>query len=130
MSQPSFRYGHDTLDIGTAIALAEGDMNGELSPEVLEKVRASEQHIADIVSANTTVYGVNTGFGILANTRISEDDTRVLQHKILQSHSVGVGKPVPAAIAKLMLVTKIHALARGFSGVQRTTLERILWHIE
>lgn len=130
MSEISFRYGYDTLDIGTAIGLAEGHIRGELSAAVMEKVKASEAHIADIVSKNTTVYGVNTGFGILANTRISEDDTRVLQHKILQSHSVGVGKPVPPAIAKLMLVTKIHALAQGFSGVQGATLERMLWHIE
>jgi len=130
MNQRIFRYGDDTLDIGTAIGLAEGHVRGELSPEVIEKVRASEQHIADIVSANKTVYGVNTGFGILANTRISEEDTQTLQHKILQSHSVGVGKPVPAAIARLMLVTKIHALAQGFSGVQWTTLERMLWHLQ
>jgi histidine ammonia-lyase len=73
---------------------------------------------------------VNTGFGILANTRISEEDTHMLQHKILQSHSVGVGEPVPMEIAKIMLITKVHALAQGYSGVQLDTLERILWHIE
>ncbi len=79
---------------------------------------------------NKTVYGINTGFGILANTKISEEDTATLQHKILQSHSVGVGDAIPAEIAKIMLITKVHALAQGFSGVQLQTLERILWHIE
>jgi histidine ammonia-lyase len=129
MDQHSFRYGYDILDIGTAAGLAEGRIEGTLSPDTIEKVHASHRHIADIVSANTTVYGVNTGFGILANTRISEKDTQILQHKILQSHSVGVGAPVPAAIARLMLITKIHALAQGYSGVALSTLERILWHV-
>ncbi len=77
-----------------------------------------------------SVYGINTGFGILANTKISEEDTLTLQHKILQSHSVGVGDPIPVELAKIMLITKIHALAQGYSGVQLGTLERILWHIE
>jgi len=75
------------------------------------------------------VYGINTGFGILANTAISEGDTAILQYKILQSHSVGVGDPIPVEVAKLMLVTKVHALAQGYSGVQLSTLERINWHI-
>jgi histidine ammonia-lyase len=53
-----------------------------------------------------------------------------MQHKILQSHSVGVGDPVPPAVAKLMLIAKVHALAQGYSGVRRETIERICWHIE
>ena len=130
MQKNSFNYGIDTLSIGTTIALAKGDLAGVLSPEAIKKIRASQQHVTDIVSRNTTVYGVNTGFGILANTRISEEDTRTLQHKILQSHSVGVGEPIPVEIARIMLITKVHALARGYSGVQLETLERIIWHIE
>ena len=129
MSQQSFSYGRDTLGIATAIGLSEGRITGVLSPDTVEKINASQGQIADIVSTNKTVYGVNTGFGILANTRISEADTQLLQHKILQSHSVGVGTPIPAAIARLMLVTKIHALAQGFSGVALETIERIHWHI-
>jgi histidine ammonia-lyase len=126
----SFSYGMDTLSIGMVTALASGSAKGSLSPGAIKKIRASQQYVADIVSRNTTVYGVNTGFGILANTKISEEDTRILQHKILQSHSVGVGEPIPAEVAKIMLITKVHALAMGYSGVQLETLERILWHIE
>ena len=130
MQKTIFNYGIDTLTIGTTIALAHRTVSGVLSSAAVEKIRASQQHVADIVSRNTTVYGINTGFGILANTRISEQDTRTLQHKILQSHSVGVGEPIPVEVAKIMLITKVHALARGYSGVQLETLERILWHIE
>lgn len=130
MQNSSFQYGIDTLDIATAIALAKGKGKGVLSPAAREKIKASQQHVADIVHQHATVYGVNTGFGILANTRISEEDTLILQHKILQSHSVGVGEPIPVETAKIMLITKVHALAQGYSGVQLETLERICWHIQ
>src|ERR1700761_5380873 len=129
MNTTSFEYGAGTLNTGTVIDLAHHKRKGIFSSDTREKIIASQQYVADIVSRQTTVYGVNTGFGILANTRISEEDTRVLQHKILQSHSVGVGAPVPPAIARLMLITKVHALAQGYSGVQQATLERMLWHI-
>src|SRR5882757_854290 len=129
MQNSSFHYGIGTLDIATVIALARDQAKGILSPRAVEKIKASQQHVADIVHNNTTVYGVNTGFGILANTKISEEDTLILQHKILQSHSVGVGEPIPVETAKIMLITKVHALAQGYSGVQLETLERICWHI-
>lgn len=126
----TFNYGVEHLTISTALAIANGSCKGVLSPEAVNRINASHQHVKNIVSNDTTVYGVNTGFGILANTKISAEDTRTLQHKILQSHSVGVGSPIPSAIAKIMLITKVHALAQGFSGAQLSTLERIIWHIE
>src|SRR6516164_510658 len=113
-----FNYGTDQLSIGKVIALTKGSMRGVLSTEAVNKIRTSQKYIQDVVGNNKMVYGVNTGFGILANTKISDEDTRTLQHKILQSHSVGVGDPVPVEIAKLMLITKVHSLAKGFSGVQ------------
>ena len=125
-----FNYGAGHLTSGMAIALAENKIKGTLSTGARDKIKASQQRVYDIVHSQRTVYGVNTGFGVLANSSISEEDTRTLQYKILQSHSVGVGAPVPTDIAKLMLITKVHALAQGYSGVQLSTLERILWHIE
>ena len=125
-----FNYGAGHLTSGMAIALAENKIKGTLSTVARDKIKASQQRVHDIVHSQRTVYGVNTGFGVLANSSISEEDTRTLQYKILQSHSVGVGAPVPTDIAKLMLITKVHALAQGYSGVQLSTLERILWHIE
>src|SRR5271156_6674956 len=130
MNSIDFKYGSGHLDIGTVLGLASGDRKGGFSTDTEKRIRASQQQVADIVSSQKTVYGINTGFGILANTKISEEDTRMLQHKILQSHSVGVGEPIPAGIARIMLITKVHALARGYSGVQWETLLRICWHIE
>jgi histidine ammonia-lyase len=126
----SFNYGIDQLTIGKAIAIAAGKIKGVLNASAIQNIEKSHDHVRQIVEDKRTVYGVNTGFGILANKPISEEDTATLQHKILQSHSVGVGDPIPVEIAKLMLITKVQALAKGYSGVQLQTLERIIWHIE
>lgn len=125
-----FNYGIDELSVAKTIAIANGKVKGILNDEAIAQVNKSEQHVKDIVAANRTVYGINTGFGILANTPISAEDTKKLQYNILQSHSVGVGNNIPTEVAKIMLITKVHALAKGHSGVQLSTLERIIWHID
>ena len=126
----TFEYGIDILTTGKALAIARGDIKGILGKEARQRITTSQQQVQQIVEDDKTVYGITTGFGILANAKISDEDTRTLQHKILQSHSVGVGDPIPVEIAKLMLITKMQALAKGYSGVQLQTLERINWHIE
>ncbi|TBR19756.1 MAG: histidine ammonia-lyase [Chitinophagaceae bacterium] len=125
-----FIYGSENLTVAILFSIASGKTKGVLSKEIIEKINSSQQHVQKIVQENKTVYGINTGFGILASTPISAEDTATLQYKILQSHSVGVGNAIPEEIAKLMLITKIHSLAQGFSGVNLKTIERILWHIE
>jgi histidine ammonia-lyase len=126
----SFQYGIDNLTVAKAASLAQGTLMGILSPAAVKRIKQSQRHVREIVENQTTVYGVNTGFGILSNKKISDTDTITLQHKILQSHSVGVGNPIAPDLARLMLITKIHALTHGYSGVQLSTLERILLHIE
>lgn len=126
----TFKYGQDQLTVAIALEIAEGRIKGALSPEVTERVKASHDHVQAIVKEHTVVYGINTGFGPLCDTRISESDTRTLQYNILQSHSVGVGAPIPEEIARLMLITKAHALAQGYSGINPATLDRICWFID
>ena len=125
-----FAYGEDHLTAGKALEIARGRLKGILTPTAREKVRASAEIVAKIVSKGEPVYGINTGFGPLCTTRISAKDTETLQVNILKSHSVGVGRSIDPEIARLMLILKIHALAKGYSGVQESTLDRILWHIE
>jgi histidine ammonia-lyase len=126
----TFNYGTDRLTVASTLAIARGDMAAVLNEKAARRVGESQKYVEQIVLQNKTVYGINTGFGILANTNISKEDTRTLQHKILQSHSVGVGEPISQELAKLMLITKMHSLAQGYSGVQMQTLQRIAWHIE
>ncbi len=126
----NFRFGEDHLTAGIALGLARGTVTGTFTDECLKNVNASYQRVQRIVEKGHTVYGINTGFGPLCNTKISKEDTKILQSNILQSHSVGVGTPIATELAKVMLILKIHALAKGFSGIAESTLQRMLWHLE
>lgn len=130
MSLETFHFGEDHLTAGIAIAIAEGSVKGILTDQCLEKIKTSNLRVQKIVSKGEIVYGINTGFGPLCNTKISKEDTKILQSNILQSHSVGVGKPISATLAKLMLILKIHALAKGYSGIAVGTMQRMIWHLE
>ena len=125
-----FQYGRDILTPAKAISIARGDLRGIIPEFSMARILRSRDTVREIVSQEKTVYGINTGFGILSNTRISPEDTRILQHKILQSHSVGVGKAIHPFLSKLMMITKVQSLAQGYSGIQPETLERICWFID
>jgi histidine ammonia-lyase len=106
-------------------------LTGIINAEASKKIHESHDHVKQIVENNQTVYGSYTGFGILANTKISEEDTATLQYKILQSHSVGVGDPIPVEVCEAHADNKRYMhWHKAISGVQLSTIERILWHIE
>jgi len=125
-----FNYGTSHLTIGICLDIAAGKTKGVIGDEAAALVKRSFQEVEKIVYAQLPVYGINTGFGPLCDTRINEADTSTLQSNLLKSHSVGIGKPIPQEIAKLMLISKIHALSQGFSGINPATLDRIIWHID
>jgi histidine ammonia-lyase len=125
-----FHYGTSHLTIGICLDIASGKTKGIISPETDTAIQASFNEVKKIVHTQHPVYGINTGFGPLCDTHISEEDTSLLQSNILKSHSVGVGKPIPQEIAKLMMISKVQALAQGYSGIAAATLHRIIWHID
>lgn len=130
MHRPIFYYGEELLTVSKALAIGRGQLKGVLSEEGRSKVNKSVSLVEKVVASGRVVYGINTGFGPLCTTLISEEDTSLLQENILKSHAVGVGKPISALLAKLMLVLKVHALAKGFSGIQQNTIDRLIWYIE
>ncbi|QWX83986.1 histidine ammonia-lyase [Cellulophaga sp. HaHaR_3_176] len=125
-----FKLGEDWLTASITLSIAKGETPIELSTNTREKINASAQIVANIVVKGKAVYGINTGFGPLCTTKISKEETKILQSNILKSHSVGVGEPIATEIAKLMLILKAQSLAKGYSGISETTLDRILWHID
>lgn len=125
-----FNYGEDWLTTGVALQIASGEVKGRISPAAIQVIEQSRRKVDEIVADHQNVYGINTGFGPLCTTIISENDTRKLQSNILKSHSVGVGDPISQEISKLMMILKVHALSMGYSGIALGTLERIIWHID
>ncbi len=129
-STHDFLYGEEELSCTIALEIARGSIQGQLSNTARKRVQNSKLVVENIVEKGEAVYGINTGFGPLCTTNISKEETRTLQTNILKSHSVGVGKPINNELAKLMLILKVHSLAKGYSGIAEETLDRILWHIE
>ena len=89
-----------------------------LDPEAAERMRASRAVIERLVEEGSTVYGVTTGFGDLANVRIEPEQVAELQRNLVLSHTAGVGEPLPVDVVRAMLLLRANALAIGLSGVR------------
>ena len=106
---------------GTPVALDESAWGA---------VEEAAANVGRILESGRTVYGVNTGFGLLAQTRIPGDRLEELQRNLVLSHSAGLGDPLDPRIVRLMMVLKAIGLARGCSGVRRELIERLLALVE
>ncbi|GGF02077.1 histidine ammonia-lyase [Pseudoalteromonas gelatinilytica] len=126
----TFKYGVDQLTLDSVNAIAAGTLQAELCQEAIDKINKSRQNVDKMAASNKAIYGINTGFGPLCDTQISPEETNLLQKNLLITHAVGVGEPIAKPISKLMLITKVHALSQGFSGISLTVVERMLKFIE
>lgn len=125
-----FLYGKEHLTAGKALAILRGELPATIDQETETRINHAHQEILAIADGDAPVYGINTGFGPLCNTRISKNEMSELQRRLLISHSVGVGKPIAPEVSKLMMILKVHAIAKGYSGLSLEVINRILWHIE
>lgn len=98
----------------------------ELDAACWADIDRSRQVVNQLIDAGDTVYGLNTGFGLLANQRISTDDLAQLQVNLVRSHSAGCGPLLDDSIVRLIMVLKLASLARGYSGVRREPVEVLL----
>jgi histidine ammonia-lyase len=98
----------------------------QLSARDRGQVAVASSLVERIVAAGDAAYGINTGFGLLAQTRIPTAQLELLQRNLLLSHAAGVGTPLPDAVVRLILVLKVNALARGYSGVSMGLVEALL----
>ncbi|MDE3108903.1 MAG: histidine ammonia-lyase [Acidobacteriota bacterium] len=102
------------------------ESQAEIPASVRERMAASRAVIDRLAESEAAVYGVNTGFGKLATTRISHDEIRHLQLNLVRSHACGVGEPLGEAATRAMLALRANALAKGFSGVRPIVAETLL----
>src|SRR5690606_9824400 len=123
-------YGVDHITTEDSINILHNKTTAVISEQSLAQIMRSKNNVEAIVNSEMTVYGINTGFGPLWDTKISKEETGKLQRNLLISHAVGVGNPIDKDLSKLMLISKVHALAKGFSGISMETFERILLFIE
>ena len=116
--------GHFSLDDLQAIHAGQCQL---VLPEAARgPIRASHALVQAAADGDAPVYGVNTGFGKLANKRIDKDQLDALQRNLIRSHSVGVGEPLAPPIMRLMMATKAASLARGYSGCREVVIDTLL----
>ena len=118
------RPGRLTLD--DLQALHAGGRRLAIDPAALPAIRESAEVVRRAAQGEAAVYGVNTGFGKLANQRIAPDELVRLQLNLIRSHSVGVGPPLDPKVVRLMLALKAASLARGASGVREAVIDTIV----
>jgi histidine ammonia-lyase len=114
------------LSLADLRALYDSDRRIKLAPGCWRAVEASARTVADVIRERRTVYGVNTGFGSLARTRIADDQLSELQRRLVLSHAAGTGPLLEDRVVRLILILKINSLALGYSGVRRPVLEALV----
>jgi histidine ammonia-lyase len=114
------------LNFTTLRDLARGGHELSISDAAYAAIERGAHAVAAIVRRGAPAYGINTGFGRLAQTHIPNDQLELLQSNLVLSHAVGVGAPLAAPVVRLMLALKIQSLSQGFSGVRRELVEALV----
>ncbi|MGZ0016303.1 histidine ammonia-lyase [Yeosuana sp. AK3] len=125
-----FAYGTDILTVEKVMAIAKGSLKGVLTNDAILKINDSRKKVEVMAHSNKAIYGINTGFGPLCDVKISPEQTNLLQKNLLMTHAVGVGNPISKQISKIMMICKVHALCKGFSGIRLDVIQRIIYFIE
>lgn len=114
----------ENVELPTLRSLWSG-ASARLDDASMQRIADAAESVERIVASGETVYGVNTGFGLLANTRIPDDRLAELQTNLILSHSAGLGEPLPRHITRLMIVLKLLGLGRGHSGVRPIVIDAL-----
>ncbi|HVU29310.1 MAG TPA: histidine ammonia-lyase [Sphingomicrobium sp.] len=114
----------ERIELSTLRRLWIGEA-ASLDDRARQRVARSAEAVERIVGGGETVYGVNTGFGLLASTRIPSDRLAELQTNLILSHSAGLGDPFPRHVTRLMIVLKLLGLGRGYSGVRPVVIDAL-----
>jgi histidine ammonia-lyase len=115
-----------TLSLATLRRIYEQPTTLKLSAHDCSQISLASSLVDRIVAAGEAAYGINTGFGLLAQTRIPAEQLEQLQRNLLLSHAAGVGDALPDAVVRLILALKINSLARGHSGITMGLMEALL----
>ena len=116
----------DGLTVQDVVDVARGDARAELGPDVPAAMEPSRSVVTHAIAGDAPVYGVNTGFGALADTRVGEQDLARLQGAIVRSHAAATGEPLDDQTVRAILLLRARTLAAGYSGVRDDLPRRLL----
>ena len=126
MYRPRLLIDGDTLRLEEILQVARNEAIVQLTPESEACVKASRELVERVAAGDAPAYGINTGFGTLAEVRIDKKDLRELQRNLILSHAAGVGTPMALPEARALLLLRCNVLAKGFSGIRLETLQLAL----
>ena len=104
----------------------ENKVKLELDPSCFELIEKAAQTVQKVIDDKRTVYGINTGFGLLASTSIPDEKLQLLQESLVLSHAAGIGKALDSNIVRLIIALKVSSLSQGFSGIRLSTIQFLL----
>ncbi|HET8542166.1 MAG TPA: histidine ammonia-lyase [Anaeromyxobacter sp.] len=116
----------DTLTLVEVAAVARGRARAEIAPDARARVRRARALVEARLEDGEAHYGINTGFGTLAEVRIERRDLERLQRNLVLSHAAGVGAPLPVSEARALMLLRANVLAKGFSGIREETLDLLV----
>ena len=128
MEQAPFRIGHDPLTLEALVAVARHGQRVELAEAARERISRSRAIVDQLTAAGDaapSVYGINTGFGFLADVRIGAAEIRELQRNLIRSHAAGVGPLLPVPVVRAMMLLRTLTLSLGHSGTRLVVAERL-----
>src|SRR5487761_1544360 len=114
------------LTVEDVVAVARGEAGVRLGDGVAARMEVSRSVVVKALSGGAPVYGVNTGFGALADTPVGERDLTTLQGAIVRSHAAGIGEPLGDEVVRALLLLRARTLAAGYSGVRADLPARLL----
>jgi histidine ammonia-lyase len=118
--------GETPITLAHVRAALAGPLSCELSPKAKALIAKSAETVARVLKTGDAIYGVNTGFGKLAKTRIAIEDLSKLQINIVRSHAAGVGVALDLSVVRLIMLLKINALSQGASGISIAAMETLV----
>lgn len=125
MNELNIIPGQLTLEQLRAVTKYEG-IQYHLDQSAFDGINKSAEAVQQVIAEDRVVYGINTGFGLLANTRIKNNELELLQRSIVLSHSAGFGEYMDDTTVRLMMVLKINSLSRGFSGIRLDVIQALI----
>jgi histidine ammonia-lyase len=120
------RINGNDLKISDVVRVARNNEHVSLDKTAVRQINKAREMVDSLVKENKIVYGITTGFGKFSDKRISQSEVFKLQENLIKSHSAGTGKPLPHEVVRAMILLRINALARGYSGIRIETLNLLI----
>lgn len=114
------------MSLQQARSISSHPVQLQLAPSCFAKIQQSVETVQSVISQGRVIYGVNTGFGLLAKTIIPNNELEELQHAIVLSHAAGVGTLMDTSAVRLIMALKINSLARGYSGIRKKVIDALI----